>query len=93
MPYITQSKRQEINDCMKDILDYLNNHVVSIGEINFMISNLINFLIRKSCENDSFNYSICNELIGVLECAKLELYRKVIAKYEEKKIQENGSLY
>ena len=32
-------------------------------------------------------------LIGVLECAKLELYRRVAAPYEDDKIDENGDVY
>jgi len=34
-----------------------------------------------------------NEVIGVLECAKLELYRRVAAPYEERKRIENGEVY
>jgi len=30
--------------------------------------------------------------MGVLECAKLELYRMVAAKYEDKKRLENGAV-
>ena len=38
-------------------------------------------------------YSKINALIGVLECAKLELYRRVAAPYENDKIDENGDVY
>jgi hypothetical protein len=34
-----------------------------------------------------------NEAIGVLECAKLELYRRVAAPYEDEKIAESGDVY
>jgi len=30
---------------------------------------------------------------GVLECAKLELYRRIAAPYEDTKIEENGDVY
>jgi len=33
-----------------------------------------------------------NDAIGALEGAKLELYRRVISKYEDKKIMENGDV-
>jgi hypothetical protein len=39
------------------------------------------------------NYALLNELIGVLECAKLELYRRVASPYEDEKIQSNGDVY
>ena len=34
-----------------------------------------------------------NEAIGVLECAKLELYQRVIADYENEKMRVNGDVY
>jgi hypothetical protein len=38
----------------------------------------------------SQKYDDYNEQIGILECAKLELYRKRAAPYEDLKEQENG---
>jgi hypothetical protein len=38
-------------------------------------------------------YDDYNSLIGTLECAKQELYRRKIAAYEDKKIEENGEVY
>jgi len=38
-------------------------------------------------------YSNLNELIGVLECAKLELYRRVAAPYEDEKALINGDVF
>jgi hypothetical protein len=34
-----------------------------------------------------------DEVVGVLECAKLEIYRRIAAPYEDKKIVENGDVY
>jgi len=31
--------------------------------------------------------------VGVLECAKLELYRRIAAPYEDEKIVETGDVY
>ena len=39
------------------------------------------------------NYARFNEMIGVLECCKLELYRRVISNYEDKKMRQNGDVY
>jgi hypothetical protein len=39
------------------------------------------------------NYDNFNEVIGVLECMKLELYRRMIAPYEDTKCKENGDVY
>jgi hypothetical protein len=38
-------------------------------------------------------YAEINEVVGVLECCKLELYRRLAAPYEDTKIKENGDVY
>jgi hypothetical protein len=93
MPYISQIKRENLNNKMHNLTEYLESNDVNIGEMNFIISNILNIYIQKTKKQDIFNYTVCNNLIGVLECAKLELYRKVISKYEDDKILENGDLY
>lgn len=85
MPYIGVLRRYELDKKLEKILDEeLNN-----GELNYVISRII----KSRLEKVNVNYNICNEIMGVLECAKLEFYRKVVAGYEEVKIAENGKLY
>ena len=38
------------------------------------------------------NYQAINDIIGALESAKLEFYRRPVAIYEDKKIIENGDI-
>jgi hypothetical protein len=38
------------------------------------------------------SYTNINAVIGVLECVKLELYRRLAASYEDKKVVENGDI-
>ena len=37
-------------------------------------------------------YENFNAMIGALECCKQEYYRRIIAPYEDKKIEENGDV-
>lgn len=56
----------------------------------------LNYLITTLCDQYAGmepNYERLNEVMGVLECAKLEFYRRVCAAYEDKKIKENGDVY
>jgi len=39
------------------------------------------------------NYADYNEVMGVLECVKQELYRRLIVPYENKKKEENGDVF
>lgn len=85
MPYIKQTRREELLSRMQDLLsvDDLNQ-----GDLNYIISKVLHtHLHNKGC-----NYATCNDIIGVLECAKLEFYRKMVASYEDVKILENGDL-
>jgi hypothetical protein len=47
------------------------------------------YLINKG----PLRYAHLNEVIGAIECAKLELYRRVAAPYEDLKISEAGDVY
>ena len=80
MPYIDQDRRAAVlNDPVK---------ILSEGELNFLITRLlVSWLGKKP------NYSDINAAIGVLECAKLELYRRVAVPYEAKKCHQNGDVY
>lgn len=81
MPYINPEIRAKI---------LLNPEaILNAGELNYYISTLINHFIDKKGKS----YSTINEVIGCLECAKLELYRRIAAPYENTKLQENGEVY
>lgn len=82
MPYINKETRGLLSFGKKVALPQ------SPGELNYMITTLI----HKYLGQDKECYSKYNEVIGVLECAKLELYRRWLSRYEDEKINENGDL-
>ncbi len=64
------------------------------GELNYAVTRLVDAYLSRLAESDGrTRYAHLNEAIGVLECAKLELYRRVAAPYEDTKIAENGDVY
>lgn len=89
MPYIQKEKREYLDNLIKDIF----KEQLNVGELNYLISRIIKNLIEQKQENSDFNYQFCNGIIGVLECAKIEFYNRVVTPYENKKIEENGKLY
>ena len=65
------------------------------GELNFVLTTIVhNFLKRNGSALTGYQarYQDYNDAIGALEGAKLELYRRHIAPYEDKKITENGDV-
>lgn len=80
MPYVKNSDRIRLDS---------GANPETAGELNYMITKTVDaYLNRKSP-----GYADFNEAIGVLECAKLELYRRIVAQYEDIKITENGDVY
>jgi len=60
------------------------------GELNYAISCMVD---RYLSDKGGIRYAHLNEVIGVLECAKLELYRRLAAPYEDIKIAQSGDVY
>ena len=81
MPYIDEVRRVKLLE--------FNDQPQNAGELNFLITNLITKYIFMKGEK----YQNYNDVIGALEGAKLELYRRKIAPYEDIKMRENGDVY
>lgn len=87
MPYIRQIPRTIIEDCLSD--DSLNWVPSNAGDLNFVVSTFIANYLRVN----GLTYANVNEMVGALECAKMELNRVIIGPYEDLKIAENGPVY
>lgn len=85
MPYIKQEDREKFVDILNLARVVIED---SPGELNYLITSLCHIYL----ENNGINYTNLNSVVGVLECAKLELSRKIIANYEDSKIKENGDV-
>lgn len=80
MPYIKREKREEV----------FSQGPRNPGELNYLITEVIQHYIRNS---GGFSYQVANDIIGALEGAKLEFYRRLVQQYEDRKIKENGDVY
>lgn len=94
MPYIKPEKRTELASIlvqMKKIMPAVSTP----GDLNYLITELClaYTAANKNPQSYSPNYALINEVIGALECAKLEFYRRLAAPYEDKKVLENGDVY
>lgn len=85
MPYISKLDRVKFEKVLSVLgkLPYL-----PIGELNYLITSIIDQQIGSKP-----NYQKYNDMIGVLECIKLELYRRQTAPYEDYKKNNNGDVY
>jgi hypothetical protein len=82
MPYIRQDLREQLNDDTARM-------PVTPGELNFVITTIINGYRH----TNGLSYQTINDIIGALEGAKMEFYRRVAVPYENAKMAENGDVY
>lgn len=89
MPYIQDLKFRKLYDSLlKNVINILNRvpKKSQHGHLNYIFTRLI-------LELNPENYREFNAIIGVLESVKLEFYRRLVSKYEDKKIIENSDVY
>lgn len=89
MPYIKQEDRQRISIPVKNILA---PGVRTVGDLNYAITLLCHEFLTHLHDDQKVGYADYNSVVGVLESAKLEFYRRMIVPYEDTKIQENGDV-
>lgn len=80
MPYIKQVDRVELSE---------GRPPLNAGELNYRFTQICTEYIL----THGLKYSVLNDCVGALEGAKLELYRRVAAPYEDVKIKANGDVY
>lgn len=104
MPYIKQEQRMIVETRLQGLVDSIVELVrfetmsVLPGLLNYTITSLIKRVYKQSLqaetgnENPQMTYSDHNEVVGMLDCAKMEFYRRNTAPYEDVKIQQNGDV-
>lgn len=80
MPYIQNYRREDLES---------GYYPDTPGELNFVFTEII----KKYIERCGLSYGAINDVVGALECCKLEFVRRVVNDYEDSKIAENGDVY
>jgi len=87
MPYIKPDSRLPYEPPLTALIAEAGKSRFDPGHLNYLVSRLINAAFEANhC------YAEANKLLGVLEAAKLEFYRRKVAPYEDVKITENGDV-
>lgn len=61
----------------------------SAGELNYRLT----LVLKEYLTTKGESYGTYNDMLGALEGAKLELYRRKVTPYEDLKIVENGDVW
>jgi len=91
MPYVKRDRRLIYDSALLSIA----GHEPTWGDVNYCITTMILHKLTSGCVKPSnlSEYDHRQAAIGVLECAKLELYDRKVTPYERAKRFENGDVY
>lgn len=106
MPYIDQETRDKIDPAINALVESImateedDGSRVSVEQraINLgnKIEGIMNYTITKllnACMiGGQPRYKKINRIVGVLECVKLEFYRRLAAAYEDGAVAKNGDM-
>lgn len=80
MPYITQPQRVALMRL---------GRADNAGELNYLFTFIVNTYLMRN----GLKYQTINDVVGALEGAKAEFYRRVVIPYEDTKVRTNGDVY
>ena len=90
MPYVSKQSRRyfdkEVHILVQRLLTY-----IGAGNLNYVLTRICYGYLNRDTRGP--RYEDYNEVIGVLECVKQELYRRQVAPYEDGKRSVNGDVY
>lgn len=86
MPYIPEQERAGYDNWFDELPA---GAPAGVGHLNYAITKLCLIYLREHGKN----YAKFNEIVGVLECAKQELYRRHVSPYEDDAKSRNGDVY
>lgn len=87
MPYVKKEVRDLVDPVLEPVLTLVRGGV-DAGALNYIVTRLLGSHLI----GHRHSYLFMNEVLGVLEAAKLEFYRRTVAPYEDVKIVENGDV-
>lgn len=91
MPYVKQEDRDQVDRAIDNLVaqmrDFTEDEIEGI--LNYSITRLLNEAMTK---DGHWRYKKINRAVGVLECLKMEFYRRLAAPYENAAIRKNNDL-
>lgn len=87
MPYIDRKKREAISGPYSP---YINmTHIETAGDMQYAFALIVSHYLRASAAS----YQRYNDVLGALAGAQQEVYRRLVAPYEDAKKESNGDVY
>jgi len=81
MPYIESNGDRDVLD------DIVYKYITTLKK-----KGCLNYFLCRLFMSQGISYEKARNFIGEMECAKIELYRRWVAPYEDQKKEENGDV-
>lgn len=89
MPYIKKTDREKYERSLDSLVRHLPEDITTLaGEFNYVVSSLAKRYINKHGEK----YARYQALLGAMDLAKMEVYRRFVLPYEDECIRKNGDI-
>ena len=86
MPYI-KPVRKEV---LQPLVERLAERCYTAGDFTYVIYALAKAVLKPGIFGK--DYTNLSGIVGCMECAKTEFYRRIVTPYEDQKIKENGDV-
>lgn len=91
MPYVTQENRDKLDHSIEQLSEDIRRCGADgiEGNSNYALTRV---LMNTFFPTGAFSYRGFNRIMGVLTCVSLEMYRRMVAPYEDQSIVKNGDV-
>lgn len=90
MPYISQENREKFKMIEDDVIAHLVHLDLGafVGHLNYHVFRIV----KKYIQFHGKKYFTFCAIVGTLICCILEIYRRLVVRYEDSKIEINGDV-
>jgi hypothetical protein len=100
MPYIVKAQREIVDKAIEALAERVAEAAKGTGlavagpeKMSGVVNYAVTMLLQKTMLAHDRTYASMSAAIGTVECCKLELYRRMIAPYENVKANQNGDVF
>jgi hypothetical protein len=90
MPYIKKEERVQYENSINEILVHLES--LEENDVKGHLNYIIFTIIKRYLTKKGLRYFRINDILGVLECCKLEVYLTIAGNYESQAEEKNGPI-
>lgn len=89
MPYIPHEERNRFSPALASLAAAIDEDDITPGQLDYLFCIVAKLYVDKK----GARYATFNDVMGAFEGAAAEFYRRVVAPYEDGKIQANGDIF